>query len=239
MSIKILQLNIEKGKHIDIEIPFFKKENPDVVCLQEISRATFELLKQELGMDGYYAPMDSLDYIGVAILSRLPIISSGHDYYFRDEQSLLPGERYTEPEDLEWPARVLVHAVIQQEGQQYTVLATHFPKNNIGGVVADFQWRDYQALLNLLSEYSEFILTGDTNCPRGTAIFDDLAVRYTDNIPKEVTTTLDPKLHRAGTKIAYVVDGLFTTAGLHVATIRLIDGVSDHMAIVADIHKVQ
>lgn len=237
MTIKVIQLNIEKGKHWDVQVPFFKAQQPDVVCLQEISRETFDLLKRELGMEGYYTPMDSIDFVGVAILTTLPIITSGHEYYFRDEQTLLPGDRYTDPEDLEWPARALVHMVVEKDGQQYTMLATHFPKNHEGSVVADFQRRDYAALLKLLQHYPECILAGDTNCPRGTEIFDDLAIRYKDNIPSDVVTTLDPILHRRGSEIAYVVDGLFTTSEYTATNVRLVTGVSDHQAVVADISK--
>lgn len=34
-----------------------------------------------------------------------------------------------------------------------------------------------------------------------------------------------------------MVDGLFTTSDYKASNVRLVDGVSDHMAIVADIYK--
>lgn len=234
MSIKLIQLNIEGDKHIDKIVPFFEREKPEVVCLQEVNENTFNRLKEKFGWSGVFAPMcKKADLFGVALLSALPIESSIIEYYWKDENSIPDGDR--REGDLEWLARALIMANIVKAGKSYTVTTTHFPKNHKGNEVADFQRRDYAALSKILSQYPNLIFTGDTNCPRGTEIFDDLAKKYKDNIPADVITTLDLNLHIKGQSIFYVVDGLFTTPNYQVQNIKLVGGVSDHLALVVEI----
>ena len=68
--------------------------------------------------------------------------------------------------------------------------------------------------------------------------FDRIARKYKDNIPKKYKTSLDQNLHRVK-GLQYMVDGLFTTPGYKASNVKLVDGVSDHVAIVADIEKVR
>lgn len=233
MSLKLIQLNIEGDRHIDKIVPFFEKEKPEVVCLQEVDENTFNLLKEKFGWFGIFAPMCKKEYLfGVALFSILPIVNQKIEYYWKDENSIPDGDK-TEG-DLEWLARVVVIADIIKDGKSYMVVTTHFPKNHKGSEVADFQRRDYAALSKILDKYPELIFTGDTNCPRGTEIFDDLAKKYKDNIPSDVITTLDKNLHRRGF-LPYVVDGLFTTPKYQVKNVKLVDGVSDHLAVVTEI----
>ena len=55
---KLVSINIEFDKHHDTVIPFLKKENPDVICVQELTAEDFEMYKKELGLDGIYKPVD-------------------------------------------------------------------------------------------------------------------------------------------------------------------------------------
>lgn len=99
------------------------------------------------------------------------------------------------------------------------------------------QQRLLPKLLETLGSFPELILAGDFNAPRGGEVFGTIAARYKDNIPPEYKTSIDGGLHRAG-KLEYMVDGLFTTPQYIASKVRLIDGVSDHMAIVAEINRV-
>ena len=91
-----------------------------------------------------------------------------------------------------------------------------------------------EKLLIRLKQIEPFILCGDFNAPRGKAIFQKLVKTYTDNIPKKISSTIDPVLHREG-NLDFVVDGLFTTSHFHVKNIRIIEGLSDHKGIYATI----
>ena len=63
-----------------------------------------------------------------------------------------------------------------------------------------------------------------------------LAGRLRDNIPPPVTTSIDGPLHRAG-DLGLMVDGMFTTQGYEAREVRVVDGVSDHCALVATVAR--
>ncbi|MCE9628392.1 MAG: endonuclease/exonuclease/phosphatase family protein [Candidatus Vogelbacteria bacterium] len=235
--IKLIQLNVEGDRHIDKITPFLKTEKPDVLCLQEVSEVSFNLFKAELGMTGLFAPMltNSEGILGAGVLSQLSIITSKADYYWRGVDHL-PGSKM-HPLDVYWSVFALVRVDVVSGDDVFTVTTTHFPKNHVGNEVSDFQKELQVDLTKMLNSMPELIFTGDTNCPRGTDIFDNWATMYKDNIPKEVVTSLDENLHRAG-YLPYMVDALFTTPHYEVVDIKLVDGVSDHLAVVASIKKI-
>jgi exonuclease III len=235
--IKLIQLNVEGDKHLDKILPFLRQENPDVICLQEFSETAFNLFKKELSMEGVLAPMSREEGVifGASILTKLPIQTSDYQYYYKPEEELLGGERYEG--DLGWLHCALVRADVVSGDDVFTVTTTHFPKNHVGKEVSDFQRELQVSITKMLNSIPELIFTGDTNCPRGTEIFDNWATIYKDNIPKDAVTSLDKNLHRAG-YLPYMVDALFTTPHYEVVDIKLVDGVSDHLAVVASIKKI-
>jgi len=84
------------------------------------------------------------------------------------------------------------------------------------------------------SDLNNIIFCGDFNAPRGRKTWSILSSKLKDNIPDEIMTTVDAKIHRAG-NLMLVVDGLFTSKNYKVTGVRVISGVSDHCAIVANI----
>jgi hypothetical protein len=68
-------------------------------------------------------------------------------------------------------------------------------------------------------------------------VFGRLAERLTDNIPPDVTTTIDHDLHARGPVPPYVVDGLFTTPQYAASDVRVVSGVSDHCAVLGRISR--
>ena len=99
-------------------------------------------------------------------------------------------------------------------------------------MVSEEQLVNYRALESILDTFPEIIFTGDFNSPRGTEIYDALAQRFGDNIPRSITSTVDPNLHKAG-RLEYVVDGIFATANYAVTDVAVVDSLSDHCAITA------
>ena len=87
-----------------------------------------------------------------------------------------------------------------------------------------------------MGNQSSFVLTGDFNAPRGGEIFAELASRYKDNIPNHYQSSLDPDLHRVK-NLKLMVDGLFSTPDYNLGEVRLINGVSDHLAVAAKVSK--
>lgn len=228
-TFSFLSLNIEQRKHLPIVFDYLTQYKPDVICLQEIFEDSFHELTKQLGYHSTFAPRAEYYYHpakeGMAILSRYPIIS--HDLEPYDQFTEIP-ERFIGLLTTR-PKNSLQTATLDLNGKPIVIANTHFTWS-FGGEVTEEQRVNFQHFLSLLEQYPEFVLCGDFNTPRGNIIFDTLATKYTDNIPAEITTTIDPELHRAG-PLQLVVDGLFTTPAYNVTDVTILTGLSDHCGI--------
>jgi endonuclease/exonuclease/phosphatase family metal-dependent hydrolase len=238
--LKIFCLNIEFDRHLDRVIPFLKAQKADVVLLQEVLVKDIPFLETALNMKSVSAYMNVRQWKGVpqksalVTFSALPILNSDSAYYRGDKDRLLLIHEGEAPEVVaEKTARAILVTEVMKDGQLYRLINTHFtwsPK----GQPTEEQHQNLETLFHLLSPLPDFILCGDFNAPRGTAIFDALASRYKDNIPAEVTTTIDKNLHRAG-DLQLVIDGFFTTPPYYVESIDVLGNLSDHMGILAKV----
>lgn len=200
-SLKLISLNLEGHKHLDLQVPFFLAQFPDVLCLQEVFEVDFEYLRSELGMEGGFAPMclhedenGEFKPFGVAILTRLPIRSIQPHYYFGDPAVMyeyVSGSKNSQ-EELN---KVLLHIILSgPHGSEFSVGTTHFTWTP-DGEANDRQREDLWALFKILDGIPEFVLCGDFNAPRGGEIFAALAKKYADNIPAQYTTSIDGNIH--------------------------------------------
>src|SRR3989339_649531 len=91
--IKLVSLNIELDKHLDIIFPFLEKQASDVFCLQELFEPDFEDFEKNLKMKGFFIPMAKsqgfkkgrekiLIPYGVGFFSSLPIENPKEDFYY-------------------------------------------------------------------------------------------------------------------------------------------------------------
>ena len=234
---KLIFLNIELDKHLDRIIPFLQKERPDVVCLDEVLQKDIPRLEKELGMRSEYEPMVLWDTgrdwepWGTALLSAHKLTNPRRDYYHGE-----PGILHRQvPGDTKLTNRFLLSAELVLNNIAYRFGIVHFIWTP-DGQVSDFQRSCLTTLLQTLKEFPGIVFCGDFNAPRGGEIFDTIATHYTDWIPKEYTSSIDGQFHRAGA-LPYMVDGLFSTPDYRSTNVRLVSGVSDHMAIVADIER--
>jgi exonuclease III len=231
---KLIQINIEGDKHILKVRDFLLKENPDVVCIQEIFLKNLEEFKSFLKMDFVYAAMHikDEDEQGIAIFSKNQVLNHKIEYYYKSEEGT-----YVQKRDMKlWNMKyALLNAEIDGS-QNFQITNTHFPVHYPGSEVSEFQKSCFKDMNKLLKTREELILCADTNCPRGTELWDTLASDYKDNIPADVTTTIDGNLHKAG-PMSYVIDCLSTSPHYIAENVRLVDGVSDHMAVVAKISR--
>lgn len=233
---KLLSLNIEGDNHYDTIAELFAREQPDCVCLQEVFRVDVPRLEAMLAMSSIYLPLQQIvaenpyrlapkGEEGIAIFSRLPFIEK-HRAYYESEPVTAIGDSSPNVGH-----RGILAATITSDSVPLTIATTHFTWSSAGSVTP-LQEADLANLLAITSQFGQHVLCGDFNAPRGRKIFDTLAQHYTDNIPATVTTTIDQHLHRVS-GIQYVVDGLFSTPQYLASDVRVIDGVSDHCAIVA------
>src|SRR3989344_7187115 len=83
VPLQLISLNIERSLHLPRIIPFFEKEQADVVCLQELYQRDIKRISEALrGAACLFAPMTRHtremppEIMGVGIFSRLPVRSS-------------------------------------------------------------------------------------------------------------------------------------------------------------------
>ncbi|MDB5204561.1 MAG: hypothetical protein JWP09_589 [Candidatus Taylorbacteria bacterium] len=234
---KLIQINIEGDKHFDLVYDFISRENPDVITMQEIFENEFEKFKSKYSIYGVYAPLYIINgrTIGTAIFCKTEIVAHNIESYLKSVQEVTNANSFSFP--MSDAHCSLLSAEIVHNDQIFNFMTTHFPVNYPGSKVSDFQRECFKKMDAILKNKKDFILSGDTNCPRGTELFDSLAKDYKDNIPKDAVTTIDEKIHRAGF-MPYVIDCLFTTSEYKVTNVKLVSGVSDHLGIVAEIEKV-
>lgn len=239
MPINLVCCNIEGDRHYDTLLPFLDTQSWDVLCLQEVFGAdliNFETRYSCVSAFGANAIMAGTDRFGfnpkgkwgIAILVRdhVSVHFYPTEYYYGTSDSV---PIFDEPKEIN---RAVLTAQVAKNGQSFTIATTHFTWTP-DGETDDRQWRDLAALLPLLSRHRELIVCGDFNAPRGKEIFAALADRYRDNIPPEITSTLDPELHALKGKISLVIDGLFSTSGYQVSNVNVHQGISDHMPVTA------
>ncbi len=229
--IKLITLNIEGNRHLSRVVPFLKKEDADVVCLEEVLKSDVEMFDNELGMFGKFVPtMDNwnnpLDHFkgiwGVLFLSKENVQV---DYYYYVGEGKVPV--YVNPNSTD---RVLVYGTI--EG--ITIGTTHFTWTP-NGEANDEQREDAPKLIEFIKG-KPFILCGDFNAPRGKETFSKFVENFKDNLPVEVESTIDPVLHKKG-DLGLAVDTIFSTPEYTVSKVRVVEGLSDHKGIVAIISK--
>ena len=245
--IKLVSLNLERSKHLDRNIPFFQKERPDILCLQEVFEADIDHICAETGLshmiwqkatqhEELRNGQKEIGYSGSAILSRYPFLETGSSYYYLPEAGIdlqFSGGR----ERRETNAQGILWVKIAPADDVFVVANTHFTWTP-NGEPNEHQRSDFQLLEKLLTKLPAHILVGDLNAPRGNGMWEKFAALYSaDNIPLNITTTLDSGLHRIK-GFSYVVDALFSAGEYQVRNVRLVSGVSDHQAVVAEIGRV-
>jgi len=234
-SLNIFSLNIELDRHFDRIIPFLKEQQPEVILMQEVLSKDLPYLENALGMNGIFTPMSlypsgpSQNQLGLCTFSRLPVIKK-ENHYYKGNRNNPHWLEYKGP--LEMP-RAIQMTEISKMDQTFSFINTHFTWTP-DGKPSQQQHQDLEALFKSLDQFQEFILCGDFNAPRGSIIFDTLANKYKDNIPPNINTTIDKRWHKAG-DLNLVVDGLFTTPKYQVKTIAIIDNLSDHCGILANV----
>jgi endonuclease/exonuclease/phosphatase family metal-dependent hydrolase len=236
--IKLISINIEGTRHLERFIPFLQKEKPDVVCMQEVFESSMDRIKEALSMGGEFIPLadkrtfaaknglESGGIDGSAIFTHLPHTAVKAEFY--NDKGELPV--WTSPNSQK---RAMLLTTVTKDNQNFTIATTHFTWDPMGGV-NDEQREDLKRLLEIVKKYDNLILCGDFNAPRGGEIFGELSKHFKDNIPPEITTTIDQKLHKVK-GLQLVVDGMFSKGSYSVKNVKVVGGVSDHQAIIAEV----
>jgi len=240
-ALKLIQLNIEHGKHLERTMHFLQERAPDVLCVQELYADLVPQFEKTLGVRGVFEPMCLYEgkAEGIGIFSKYKIVGQRAIPYGGSTEKL-PVHDNVSIEAMHDSRRfTLLVTDIEKEGVVFRIGTTHFSVTK-QGQATDFQRKDMATLLSVLREEGDLVFTGDFNAPRGGEIFSLLAAQYKDNVPPQYKTSIDIDLHRNGKTsphelIDKMVDGIFSTSVYKVSDVEMVSGVSDHCALVATI----
>jgi len=239
---KIISLNIEGNKHLDDKIlPFFVKEKADVLCLQEVFAKDIQTICQTTGLEKYsfvsqakvtkdnpHLPTNGL--WGLCVFAKN--LSKTRKHYYNGNANQIPEFfAYQDPNSMN---RCFLTVQTEVGGDTYQLGTTHFTWSS-DGKISDLQKEHFAKVKSFLKNYPEIIFCGDLNTSRGEEIYDQLAEIYKDNVPSKIDTTVDKNIHKSGKDIRLVIDALFTSPHYRAKKVRVVGGVSDHKAIVAEI----
>lgn len=236
---KLITLNIEGDRHLSRVLPFLQQENADIVCLQEVFEVDVPTISAHLKMQAYFVPMARMEeenpyykslkgVWGIALLTKHEPLMIKKQYYRGTGTTPL----FHHPYDND---HAIIISTIQEGEKIFTIATTHFtwsPK----GEISPEQESSFAELEAILNQYPDLVLCGDLNAPRGRDVFAMFEQTLTDALPKQYTTTLDKQFHYAG-ELHLVVDTIFTKGKYIAHDVHLVDGISDHMAVVGEIEE--
>jgi endonuclease/exonuclease/phosphatase family metal-dependent hydrolase len=259
VKIKVLHLNIERDKHLDKIRGLIKEQTPDVICFSEAVEADVKNISKEFKYDYKFSHLvkTGRGLQGSAIFSKLPILNSSNLRYDENPVEVVPlvDIEHDSKDGNRAANRFLYHYSLlsivleNDKGKKITIATTHFP-------VADHSTPGYEDhtfdessdirevnharkyfdnFLSLVRKMSSpLVFTADLNNPRGEYVYDTLAHELVDLTPKEVKSTLDPVLYRFK-KLNLVVDTIMTSPDILTNSVVLIENVSDHKALIAEL----
>ncbi len=248
--IRLVSANIEGDLHLDLVLPFLRKQQPDVICLQEVFGSDIPVLTGP-SFQSFFLPMsrkinrsgDLADW-GLAIASRLSVQKSFSDYYYCPVSGIVAFDEILKRDTV---AQGIAGITLAANGAAVTVVATHFTWTP-DGAPNHAQDADIIALLDFVKPLAPHVLCGDFNIPRRqNRHYQTLTAHYTDQVPKDVRSSIYVPLHYARHKpgIAQklenlMVDYIFSTPGAYrVSNVELHGGISDHYALTAEIDRYQ
>lgn len=249
MKIKILQLNMFKGRYIDTMLDYIKKEDFDILQLQEVAGPgasyndidCFKTLQNHLDLDGELATCLKMQdhenaYFGNATFYRKT---------FRMVRSeciwLKPYMEVNSEVRIEDHPRCALHLEIEIKGKTVHFINCHLawgPKPN------DEEYKLNQA--KILVDYVKklngpFVLTGDFNVTPNSQIvkwFDELGRNLVAE--NNITNTLNSRTHRAKEELfppGLAVDFIYASKDIHTHSFHVLDDLdlSDHLGLTAEV----
>src|SRR3989344_3014058 len=212
--IKVIQINIYKGRYLESLADFLIREKPDLVTLQEVSSGKvnlfsdtsinlFEYLKEKIGLFGFFSQdqklkEDSNSKFGNAIFSRWPIKST--KVLILKKFRPLTLEEFRDSKY--WPhvTRTLVDAVISLNSKSVHLMSWHGawtapPTETAENTRQAKLVADYLESLN--TDNQSFILGGDLNMPPGTKVMETVS-KVANNLMQDspFKYTTHPKIHK-------------------------------------------
>lgn len=251
--LKVATINVQDHVNIERVTAFLDEYKPEVVCMQELFEEDFDYFREKHHYFGKFKPLCVTRFPdnrqngpfkprGIAILSLYPIAGSEEINYYLASDELLE----VLPEQVEKENRFLLITDIEKNGSLFRIATTHFPKSlrrtqdePDKDNSDEYQLSVLELFLKKLEKIKDIVLLGDLNAPRGHHVFATLCRYLKDNIPLSYTSSLDPVLHRHGHELNLMVDGFFTSEHYEASDVSLVEGISDHKAVIGFVKRVK
>lgn len=252
--IKIIQINIYKGKYLGELINFLKGENPDIILQQEVSCGKlnytkdktlnlFEVIKRELGMDGAFngdvrLEGDENSSFGNAVLTKYPILDQKVVVLAQFRPLTFEEIEHVELIWAQVPRHVL-DLVVDVSAQKVHVMSWHGAWTAPPTDTSQTLRQANMAAKYLKSIKEPYILGVDmNNIPQSktVAIIDKVAINHM--MGSGVLQTTHPKIHKIVPR-GYLIDYIFTSNHFKLKSISVPEvTVSDHLPVVAEVELI-
>lgn len=251
MKVKVIQLNIWRGTLLNNAIEFLKKENPDIILLQEvystdlpgmpITHRLFSYLSGKFPeYEGLYGPAftdtTKLGDIesGNAIFSKFKITDSKNTFF--DE----PYRTFDEQDqtDFSHNPQTILRATLDVEGVEVNAFSVH----GIWGQDGEDNPRRMEMgdiIISEIKDKQNVIMGGDFNIQPHTETIKSIE-KYVDSVFKDsLTRTFNLKYKTDGGYATAAVDMMFTSSEIKVIDKKCLDiQVSDHLPLVVELEVI-
>jgi endonuclease/exonuclease/phosphatase family metal-dependent hydrolase len=250
--IKIIQINIYKGRYLESLVDFLKEEDPDFITMQEVTIGgfnlyidkgvnIFELLQDRLGMYGEYhgdlrlkGEMNSR--FGNAVFCKSRIIGK-HVLVlkkFRPVTNLeLDGKSGEIREQID---RHLLDTVVNFHGRVLHILSWHGAWTAPPADTKETFRQSRLVYKYLMGIKGPFILGGDLNAVIGSKTVDMIG-KVSNNLMlgTNVKMTTNVKVHKIA-PLGFLIDYIFVSSDFKLKSISVPSiTVSDHLPVVAEV----
>lgn len=251
MTIRLLQLNLQKGARLDAVIRYIRRGNFDVACLQEVAggrlahrgRNCYEALVAQTGMMGQLGVYinvkgDISSYVGNATLFHTTWNCAANHVIWLKRYQELADPSCVDPRVV---ARCAVATILKHDDTELLIVNTHLVW---GPTPYDALYKRSQAdiLYRWIKNHTKppFILAGDFNLNPQTTIVTKLS-HLGVNLTKRyrITNTLNPRTHYAknlfpsGLPVDYVITDKRITVKKFFVEDRV--DLSDHFGLVVEV----
>jgi len=256
-TVKVVQINIYKGRYLESLADFLIREKPDLVTLQEVSSGKvnlfsdtsinlFEYLKEKIGLFGFFSQdqklkEDANSKFGNAVFSRWPIKST--KVLILKKFRPLTLEEFGNSKYWPYVTRTLIDAVISLNSKTVHLMSWH------GAWIAPPQdtpenLRQAKLIVNYLQGLNKnqqpFLLGGDLNVTPNTKVINminSVANNLMINSPFEYTT--HPKIHKIVPR-KFLVDYIFSSKHFKILSLDVPEvTISDHLPVVAELELME
>ena len=251
---KLLQLNIEKGRFLNVVIDYVKRENFDVLHFQEVTSGRFsydavdcyQLLQKALtDYTGYLSPAWGLVddphafYTNATFIKKQISVIKTKELRFRRFSKIAEIPGTNNPRWMDKPCTALC-LLAKIDEKPIWFINTHLPWSPIGVDTAEKSELGNKIYDFIKNESQPFILSGDFNILPGTKLINRLNTIGRNLIQENnIVNTLNPKTHRAAKQVfppGLAVDFIFVDRSLTVENFHVVDRptLSDHLGLFLD-----